>query len=656
MSFLDSFAYRAFGEAFHRRGASFASFRIKLQQAHYPITISQYLASTLLYALLGGLFVAVPGGLLGWRAFSNPANPLSLLIESFRPGVTVEYLEIFAGLSGFLSFLTVFAVIITSAYLLPFFQADVRKSGIDRSLLPAITYMYALTRGGMPLFAVFRSLSHHTLILGDSAEEIKCIVRDMDYLGKDILSAIEAAKARTPSENFKEFLDGLIFVSSSGNVKEYLNNKTTQYQDLAEHANKDFLQRLDVLAEVYVTALVAGPLFIMTTLIVLQFLRPSSNQLLYMLIYAIVPLATLLYLVLLDTMGDLSLNPDKDSIPSSHLNLRDIPEKVSEVDDDELIKKIHSYIKINRFKKVLLNPFAFMITEPKYSFLLSVPLGILYLVNVPYLSYKSFFQSYSFSLRFPPHFANISALNIEFITWIDDHLIIFALIVLTPFIIFYEFSDRKKRLFDDLMPDFLKNLASMNASGIHLSNALVLMADSRLGVLSEEMKKVREDISWGTSISMALLRLESRIGTATASRILHTLIRANESTSDLKSVLYITSEQFNSNEKMKKERASQMVIYIFTIYVSFAVFLFIVYVLSVYFFPETVAFKESSGGVANTVFDVNEYTMLMYHSSVIQGICSGMVAGKMGHGSMYLGLKYSASMAIIAYIVFNVFV
>ena len=653
MSSLDIFAYRAFGEAFHRREDSFASFRTKLRQASYPITVSQYLASTLLYALLGGLFAAFPGGVLGWRTFSNPVNPLSLFIETFRPGITVEYLEVFAGLSGLLSFFTGFAAIFTLAYLLPFFKADIRKSGIDRSLLPAITYMYALTKGGMPLFAVFRSLSHHTLILGDTAREINFIVRDMDYLGKDILSAIETAKTRTPSENFKEFLEGLIFVSSSGSVREYLNNKTAQYQELAEHANKDFLQKLDVLAEVYVTVLVAGPLFIMTTLIVIHFFRTSSTQLLYMLIYAIIPLSTLLYLVLLDTMGELSLNPDKIPIPSPHLNLRDISEKVSETDEKKLIKHIHLYTKIHRFKKAIFNPFGLMLTEPKYTFLLSVPLGVLYLV------YKARFFYISFphiSLKLSPHFAGIGVANMDFITWIDDHLIIFTLIILIPFIIFYELQARKKRQFDDLMPAFLKNLASMNASGIHLSNSLILMADSKLGVLSEELKKVREDISWGTSISMALLRLESRIGTATASKILHTLIRANESTSDLKSVLYITSEQVNSDENMKKERASQMVIYIFTIYVSFTVFLFIVYVLSVYFFPETVAFKESSGGIANTAFDVNEYTMLMFHSSVIQGLCSGLVAGKMGHGSIYLGLKYSASMVIIAYIVFSIFV
>lgn len=655
MSFLDHFAYKAFGESFYKREKRFAAFKTRLRQAHFPVTLSQYLASTLLYALLGGFLGGFLGGGLGWKLLSKPENSISSILDALRLESLTKTPKLLAGLSGLISFFALFAVIFGFAYLLPHFQAEIRKSQIDRSLLPATTYMYALTKGGMPLFAVFRSLSQHTLILGETAEEIRGIVRDMDYLGKDLLSAIEAAKVRTPSENFKEFLEGLSFVANSGNVKEYLKNKTSQYQELAEHANKAFLQKLDVLAEVYVTALVAGPLFIMITLIMLHFFRTSTTQVLYILIYVIIPLATLFYLVLLDMAGELSLNPEKVSLSPPLLNLKDIPEKateIEEIEESKLIKKIYYCAKIQRLKKALLNPFALMIKEPKYSLLLSLPLALLYLAYGP----RFFYLNSSFSLSLNPKFRAGNLHDLDFITWLDDYLIHFALIVLIPFIIFYELRARKKRQYDDLLPDFLKNLASMNASGILLTNALVLMADSRLGVLSKELKKVKEELAWGNSISIALLRLEARIGTASASKILNTLIRANESTSDLKSVLYISSEQVKNEEKMKKERASQMAIYIFTIYISFVVFLFIVYVLSVYFFPETAAFKGVKGDIVNLGFDTDEYTMLMFHSAIIQGSCSGLVAGKMGQGSMYLGLKYSVSMIILAYIVFNVFV
>ena len=35
--------------------------------------------------------------------------------------------------------------------------------------------------------------------------------------------------------------------------------------------------------------------------------------------------------------------------------------------------------------------------------------------------------------------------------------------------------------------------------------------------------------------------------------------------------------------------------------------------------------------------------MLMFHSTLIQAFASGLVAGKMGQGSVYMGLKHSVS-------------
>jgi flagellar protein FlaJ len=101
-----------------------------------------------------------------------------------------------------------------------------------------------------------------------------------------------------------------------------------------------------------------------------------------------------------------------------------------------------------------------------------------------------------------------------------------------------------------------------------------------------------------------------------------------------------------------------MVVYVVTIFVSFLVFLFIVYILATDFFPQTAAFSSSSQGMAGFggYFNIEEYNMLMFHSALVQAITSGLVAGKMGQGSAYLGLKYSVSMMILTYVVFTMFV
>jgi flagellar protein FlaJ len=581
-------------------------------------------------------------------------------LSSIDAGFVGNHLYLLGAFIAFLSFFFSFLIVFGLIYMLPYFLADTRNACIDKSILSSVTYMYALTKGGMSIYDVFRSLSEYTHIFGTCAEEVSFIVRDMDYMGKDFVTALKSAKERTPSESFKDFIDGLILVSNSKAIVEYMKSKSEYYQGIAELANRNFLRRLDVLAEIYVTVLVAGPLFIMTTLIVLQLFRPASAQILYVLIYAVMPLANLLFLVLLDTIGELSMDPKRVKISSFSVDLSDIPEinsELSEKEEKKRSKKLMFYRQIYIFKKLLFNPYKTIRNEPRYTFFIGIPLGLYYLSHIP----KSFMDNLNLNFHLTLNFAHISDSSIQLISEIQNYFIIFIVIVLIPFILFFEVRAWRMRKIDEKMPDFLKDLSNMNGSGVLLSNSLKIIAESNTGVLDKELKKLKEDLSWGSSTSRVLTKLDYNLRTATSSRILHILIKANESTSDLKSVLSITAEQIKSEEELKKERSSDMSVYVVTIYVAFFVYLFIVYALAVYFFPQSVSFATSSheianAGIGNGFFNIKEYTMLMFHSTLIQAFVSGLVAGKMGQGSVYMGLKYSVSMVMITYVVFTMFI
>ncbi len=655
---LDELAYLFYGDFFYKNKEYFQDLKVKIRHSHISMSVDQYLASTFMYSVIVGITSGIFGLWLGLKIFGNPVSRLSLFVDPGRADIAGEYVYPLALLVGLILFLVSFFAVFLVAYIYPYFQANNRQASIDKSMLPAITYMYALTKGGMSIYDVFRSLSRYSYIFGATAEEISYVVRDMDYLGKDFISSLKIAKERTPSEIFKDFVDGLIIVSSSGTITEYIKNKSEQYQGLAEMANRNLLQRLDVLAEIYVTALVAGPLFIMVTLVVLQFFRPASAQILYMLIYIILPLATLLYLVLLDTVGELSIDPKKGDIRSFTINLSDIPEIDSGLTEEveEKRKKMYMlYRELHRLKDMVLNPYRTIRNEPRYTFFFGVPLGLYYLTQLPRNLRNSLFSSFH---HLNISFDHVTDSAIKLVTAVDDYFVIFIVVALIPFIIFYEIKAWRMRKIDEKMPDFLKSLSSMNESGIMLANSLKIIAESKMGVLSKELKKLKEDLSWGTSTSKALLNLENSIRTPSSSRILHILVKANESTSDLKNVLSITARQVRNDEDMKKERSSAMVVYVITIYVAFFVFLFIVYILATNFFPQTASFSTSSQGMGGIggYFNVEEYSMLMFHSALVQAFTSGIVAGKMGQGSAYLGLKYSVSMVIITYVAFTMFV
>ena len=657
---VDELAYRIFGDFFYQNKEKFQNLKAKIRQSHISISVDQYLASACMYSLIAGLIGVTFGGWLGLKIFGYPISRLSLFMSSINVGFVESHLYLFGVLTAFLSFTLSFLTVFGLIYILPYFQADIRHACIDKSMLSSVTYMYALTKGGMSIYDVLRSLSGYTHIFGTCAEEVSYIVRDMDYLGKDFVTALKSAKERTPSEIFKDFIDGLILVSNSKAIVEYMRNKSDYYQGMAELANRNFLRRLDVLAEIYVTVLVAGPLFIMTTLVVLQLFRPASAQILYVLIYAVIPLANLLFLVLLDTIGELSMDPKRTKISSFSIDLSGIPEissGLNEKEEKKRSKKFTLYRQIYIIKNLAFNPYKTIRDEPRYTFLFGIPLGLYYLTRIP----KSFKDNLNLNLHLTLNFAHINDSSIQLISEIQNYFIIFFVIVLIPFIIFFEARAWRMRKIDEKMPDLLKDLSNMNGSGVLFSNSLKIIAESNMGILSKELKKLREDLSWGTSTSRVLTKLDNNFRTATSSRVLHTLIKANESTSDLKSVLSITAEQVKSEEELKKERSSDMSVYVVTIYVAFFVFLFIVYILAVYFFPQSVSFTSSSqeignAGIGNGFFNIKEYTMLMYHSTLIQAFVSGLIAGKMGQGSVYMGLKYSISMIMITYVVFTMFI
>jgi flagellar protein FlaJ len=54
--------------------------------------------------------------------------------------------------------------------------------------------------------------------------------------------------------------------------------------------------------------------------------------------------------------------------------------------------------------------------------------------------------------------------------------------------------------------------------------------------------------------------------------------------------------------------------------------------------------------------DIAAYKRLFSHGAMIQGFCSGLMAGQMGEGRATAGLKYSAMMLFISWVTFRFFI
>jgi archaeal flagellar protein FlaJ len=197
------------------------------------------------------------------------------------------------GLVVFFLLIPVFISVLTYMILLsrPKSRAKARKKKIDLNLAYAINFISAMASAGVTPTEIFKSLSKQK-IYSEVKDESAWIYRDVSLLGFDILTAIKKNIARTPSQKFKEFLQGMVVtVTSGGSLRTYFMNKADQYLWENRNTQKQFLETLGIMAESYVTAAVAGVLLLLIVIPLMMIISGAWNPtFLYILILIVVPL------------------------------------------------------------------------------------------------------------------------------------------------------------------------------------------------------------------------------------------------------------------------------------------------------------------------------------------------------------------------------
>lgn len=282
------FAYRVIGRKTTRFLPLFRDMDLNLRRSGMKIGFRSYVSLVILATIIVSICVLVLIPLL-LILFLHLSLFLSLL---FGVGASL--------LAG--------ALTVVIFYVYPIYRADTLKRELEDNLSFTTGYMGILAGAGVPTEYIFRSLAQADPSLAVS-KEAKTIVRDVGLFGADILSALESASKRSPSERFKQLLQGLIATAYSGaGLEQYLRNRSRQYMRLKRITLRRFSDTLAVLAEFYVSILVAGPLILVVMLAVMVmlgggagFLNPSL--LLHLLTYLGIPLGSITFLIVLDVVS-----------------------------------------------------------------------------------------------------------------------------------------------------------------------------------------------------------------------------------------------------------------------------------------------------------------------------------------------------------------
>ena len=258
---------------------------IRLAQARNPLVPSVYLATVYGQTAIGAIVGALP---------------LLILLVTVGPAQLVSrWLVPLLGLPILLA---------TACYawgmLRPDLETRARRRDVEAHLPYALNFMAALASAGVVPVEVFGALGSQK-VYGEMASEANLIYRDTKLFSKDLVTALQAAGRRAPSQQLEEFLQGAVStITSGGDLKTYLLAKADQFAQENRREQKAFLESLGVMAESYVVVAAAAPLFLIVILSVMMLVSEGLDPtlMLNLLVLGALPVIHGMFTYILRTM------------------------------------------------------------------------------------------------------------------------------------------------------------------------------------------------------------------------------------------------------------------------------------------------------------------------------------------------------------------
>ncbi len=202
---------------------------------------------------------------------------------------------------------------------------------------------------------------------------------------------------------------------------------------------------------------------------------------------------------------------------------------------------------------------------------------------------------------------------------------------------------RERSGLEKSLPDFIRDMAEGRKIGLPPENSLEQLATKEYGRLSKHVKKMGSQISWGVSLRKVIRTFTSEVNswmTKAVGMLMMEVIDVGGGTVKSFSDMADFTRKINDFES---ERKSMLRPYIFVIYMSGIMIVITTFLMA---FLLTQASTGSAGAAALPTLDPTTIDLL-FLSAIFQGWVVGLVAGKMGEGSLASGFKHSLILVVL---------
>jgi flagellar protein FlaJ len=629
----------------------------KLEQARMPTTVELYVSRALAVGVLLGLVLWLLGTLLGYGLFATgllspdvfstgariPNGTLVALIERLKVPIAVGVVGLVAGSIGFVSGFGILVAI-------PYSRASAREREINMLLSDSISFMYALSVGGLNQLEILEAMARADDTYGEVAREFRSIVQETEYFGTDYRNAIQRQAAATPSDDLSQFLtDMLSIVNSGGNMQAFLSDKKDKHMRTAKQQQEVTLDTLELFGEMYMT-LSLFPLLLIIILVIMSMLGEAQSLMLYATVYALIPLTGVMFMVLVSTVkqdepGDGYLEPAGQSDDRSevqreglfHLGL--VENYVGQFGVFDRIKSREGTFKT---KQLLRNPHHFFRNHPAYTLVLTVPAA---LVLVAFTAASGAVPTTWDGMIRAPVWGTFM--------WVYVPLYL----TLVPLGVFHEWNVRSRAAITGKLSDNLRKLSSANDTGQTLLESVRTVADTSSGKLADEFDVIYAKVNYGMSLRNALVEFNNEYHVPRLARTVKLIGKAQEASSQITEVLTTAAQASENQDDIERERRSRTRMQVAIILMTYLTLLGVMAILKTQFLDVMAGLTEqassSGGGGSGTSqfgggIDTQLLSLLFFHAVTLQAILSGIISGYIRTAKLMAGIKFVVILQTIA--------
>ncbi|WP_018259303.1 type II secretion system F family protein [Halomicrobium katesii] len=653
--------YPLFQWLFNEDGDFVRNVEKKLAQARMADNVEMFLARALAIGVISGLALWLVGTLIGYlgvtfllggtgaEAPTFIGIPLPEGVSAVLDVIKIPALILVTGLVfGVIGFGIGFGSLVS----IPYFRANAREREVNVLLSDSISFMYALSVGGLNQLEILQAMAKADDTYGECAKEFQSIVLETEYFDTDYRTAIRNQALETPSDELSQFLtDMLSIINSGGDMTSFLEDQKDKHMRTAKQEQQKMLDTLELFGEMYMT-LSLFPLLLIIILVIMSMMGDAQNRLLYGTVYGLIPLTGAGFLVLVSTVtrdevGDGYLRPDgkdDDFVVDDGLGFLNLGLVENYTGQYTIFDRIKSREGTYEFMQVLKRPDLFFRDHPLFVLGVTVPVTIVALLLVVV------FDLAPMSLD-----GMIARPVLGTFFWVYVPLYINLL----PLAIFYEWNVRSRKTIIGSLSENLRKLASANDTGMTLLESVQVVSTTSGGKLSEEFEIMHAKVNYGTSLKDALREFNNKYHVPRLARTVKLISEAQEASSQIQNVLSTAAQASENQDDIDRERIARTRMQVVIILMTYLTLLGVMALLKTQFLDVMAGLSESAAsaggsGATGQSFggnvDTDLLSLLFFHAVTLQALLSSFIAGYIRDVNIISGVKFAVILPTIALI------